>query len=97
MRMAITPSLNASRRFVFVRWNVTRALSILGEVRLDEFRTGVDVDLAQERVAGVNESMRNVRRNDDDATRFHLALFVADRDGGAAFERECDFNVRMLM
>ena len=67
------------------------------QVRLDKSRAGVDVDLAQERVAGVNESMRNVRRNDDDAARFHLALFVSDRDGGGAFECECDFDVRMLM
>jgi len=57
----------------------------------------VDVNLAQERIAGVNESMRCVRRNDDDAARFHLALFISDRDGGAALERECDFDVRMLM
>jgi len=57
----------------------------------------MDINLAQERVAGVNESMRCVRRNDDDAPRFHLALFISDRDCSAAFERECDLDVRMLM
>ena len=67
------------------------------QVRLDKSRAGVDVDLAQERVSGVNESVRYVRRNDDDATRFHLTLFVSYRDGGATFESECDFDVGMLM
>jgi hypothetical protein len=28
-------------------------------------------------------------RGNDDAARFQLALFVADGDGGDAFEREC--------
>ena len=70
---------------------------ILREIRLDKSRTSVDVDLVQDRVAGVNESMRCVRRNDDDVARFHLALFVADCDGGAAVKSECDFDVRMLM
>ena len=68
-----------------------------GEIRLDKSRTGVDIDLAQDGVAGVNESMRCVRRNDDDAARFHVALFISDGDGGAAFKRERDFDVRMLM
>jgi hypothetical protein len=67
------------------------------QVRLDEFRAGVDINLTQERVAGVNESMRRIRRNDDDAARFHLALFITDGDGGAAFEGKCDFNVGMFM
>jgi hypothetical protein len=67
------------------------------EIRLDKSRTGVDVDLTQRRVAGVNESMRGVRWDDDDAASLHLALFISHRDGGAAFEGECDFNVRMLM
>jgi len=74
-----------------VMWQVERD----SQVRLDEFWTGVDVDLAQERITGVNKSMRCVRWNDDDAARFHLALFVSDRNGGGAFERECDFNVGM--
>jgi hypothetical protein len=57
----------------------------------------VNVDLTQRRCAGVDESMPRVRRNDDDAARLHLTLFISDRDGGAAFEGECDLNVRMLM
>ena len=57
----------------------------------------MDVDLTQRRVARVNESMRYLCWNDYDAARFHLALFVSYRDGGAAFERECDFDVRMLV
>ena len=55
------------------------------------------INLPEHRVAGINESMRRVSRDDDDAARFHLALFIADGDGGAAFEGECDFNVRMLV
>ena len=35
--------------------------------------------------------------NDADAARFHLALFISDREAGAAFEGECDLHVRMLM
>ena len=57
------------------KWRVTRL-----EIRLYEFRTGVNVNLAQERIAGVNESMRASRRNDDDVAGFHLALFISDRD-----------------
>jgi hypothetical protein len=46
----------------------------------------VDVDLTQRHVARVTESMRCVCQDDDDAARFHLALFISDREGGAAFE-----------
>ena len=54
----------------------------LGEIRLDKSRTRVDVNLAQDRVAGVNEAMRGVRKNDDHAFRFYLARFIAGRDRG---------------
>ena len=57
----------------------------------------MDIQLAQDRGAGVNEPMRRVRRNDDNAARFYLALFVTDRDGGSAFESECDFDVGMFV
>jgi hypothetical protein len=57
----------------------------------------VDIDLAQDRVAGVNESMRCVCWNNDDAARQHLALFISHCDGGAAFEGKCDLDVRMRM
>ena len=68
-----------------------------GEIRLDKSRAGVDVDLTKRRVARVNESMGCIGWNDDDAARFHLALFISDRDAGAAFEGECDLHVRMLV
>jgi hypothetical protein len=55
----------------------------------------VDIDLAQRRVAGVNESMRRVRGDDDDAAGVQFVRFIANRDGGAAFERERDLDVRM--
>ncbi len=41
--------------------------------------------------------MRCVRGNDNDAACLYLPLFISDRDGGAAFDDECYFNVRMLM
>jgi len=66
-----------------------------GEIRLNKARAGVDADLAQRRVAGVNESVGCVRGNDDDAAVVHFVRFLANRDGGAAFERERDFDVRM--
>ena len=66
-----------------------------GEICLDKSRAGVDVDLAQRRVAGVNESMRCVRGNDDNAAGFYFKRFIADCDGGTAFECERDLNVRM--
>jgi len=55
----------------------------------------MDIDLAQRRVAGVNESMRRVRGNDDDAAGVHFARFIANRDNGAAFECERDLDVGM--
>jgi hypothetical protein len=55
------------------------------------------INLPEHSIAGVNESMRCFRRNDDDAACFHFALFISDRDGGAAFKRECDFHVGMRM
>jgi hypothetical protein len=41
--------------------------------------------------------MRCVRRNNGNAARFHLALFVSDGDRRAAFECESDFDIRMFM
>jgi len=57
----------------------------------------VNVDLTQERVARVNESMQRIRWDYDDAAGFYLALLVSDGDSGTALERECDFDVRMLV
>jgi hypothetical protein len=57
----------------------------------------VDIDLAQDRLPGVNEAVRRIRGNDHDATGFHFARLITDRDGGAAFESECNFNVRMCV
>ena len=55
----------------------------------------MDVDLTQGRLPGVNEAVRRVRGNDHNATRFHVTRFIADCDGGAAFERERDLDVRV--
>jgi len=65
------------------------------EIRLDKFRTGVDIDLTEYGVAGINEAVRCVFWNHDDLAGFRLALFIPDTDRGAAFDNKCDFNVRM--
>ena len=53
----------------------------------------MDVDLTQRRVAGVDEAVRRARGNDCDGASLHLALLIADRNGGAAFDRESGFAV----
>ena len=93
MDVGLTPAYAKATARQAVMCQVQRDSQVL----LGEFWTRVDINLAQERVTGVNEAMRCVRRNDDDAARFHLALFVSDRNGGAAFDGECDLHVRMLM
>ena len=55
----------------------------------------MDVNLAQLRFAGVNESMLCNRRDDDNAAGLHFAGFITDRDGGAAFDCERDFDIWM--
>ena len=55
----------------------------------------MNIDLTQYRLAGVNKSMRCVRGNDNDATGFCLARFIAQRDRGAAFDHKDDFDIRM--
>ena len=55
------------------------------------------VDLSEHRIAGIDEAMWGVRRNDDEAACLHLALFITDRDGGAAFQGEGDFDVWVRM
>src|SRR5258705_11551731 len=56
------------------------------EIRLNESRTGVDVDLAQDRVTGVNEAVRRVRRDHDNTSRVHFLWFMADSNSCAAFD-----------
>src|SRR6266481_9320020 len=65
------------------------------EIGLNEFRTRVNINLTQRRVARINKAMRCVRGNDGDVTRFCLARFVSDCNGGAAFKGKCDLHVGM--
>jgi len=65
----------------------------LSQISLDEMRAGVDVDLAQHRIAGVYEPVWCVRGNDCDGAGCDFARFISNRNGGAPFERECDFDV----
>jgi hypothetical protein len=55
----------------------------------------VHINLTQGRVAGINESMRRVCRNDDDAPGFYVARVVTNPDCGAAFNCKGDLDVGM--
>ena len=57
----------------------------------------MDVDLTQDALAGVNESMWCIRGNDNDAACLYLAFFISDRDRGGSFDGERDFYVGMLV
>ena len=67
------------------------------EIGLNKFGTGVDVDLPQRRLARIDEAVRRICRNNNNAARFYFARFVANRDRGSTFNREGDFSVRMRM
>ena len=69
----------------------------VSQVRLDKLWARVNINLTKYGVAGVNEPMRCVRGDDHNAARFHLARFVSDRDGGAAFKSECDLDIPVRM
>jgi hypothetical protein len=67
------------------------------EVSLNEFRTRVNIDLAQHRLAGIHKSMRCVCGDHNNPTGFRFALFMTDRYGGTAFQHKNDFHVWMRM
>jgi hypothetical protein len=82
---------------VFAKTAALQAICDSSQVRLNKCRAGMHINLPEHRVTGIDEAMWCLRRNYDDAARFHFALFVSDRDGGGAFEGECDFDVGMHM
>ena len=55
---------------------------------MNKLRAGVDIDLSQERVSGINEAVRSVGGDDDNAAGFHFTGLIADRDRGATFKRK---------
>jgi len=57
----------------------------------------VDINLTQNRVSRVNETVRRIRRDDDDAAGLHFARFISDSDEGATFNRERNFDIWMRM
>ena len=57
----------------------------------------MDIDLAEDCLARIDEAVRCPGGNDDDAARFHLTLFVADGDRRATLDRKGDFDVGMGM
>ena len=50
----------------------------------------MDINLTQGRGAGVHESVRRARGNDNNAARLYLARLISHRDRGRAFDGECD-------
>jgi len=57
----------------------------------------MNIDLTQDGLSGINEAVRCVRGNDHDAAGFNFVRLITDCDGGAAFERERDLDIRMRM
>ena len=55
----------------------------------------MDINLTQNRVPRVNETVRRVCRDDDNPAGLHFARFISDSDGGATFNRERNFDIRM--
>src|ERR687888_2175899 len=60
-------------------------------------RADVDVDLAQRAVAGVDEPVRRVGRDDGDLARDELDLLVADRERPPPFLHDEDLLVGVLV
>ena len=81
----------------WARRRVSKVSARILEIRLNKFRTGVDVDLPQRRLAGIYEAVRRICRNNDNAARFYFARFIANCDRGCTFNCESDFGVRMRM
>ena len=67
------------------------------QICLNESWTCMDIDLAEKRVAGVHESVRCVRGNDNNAASIHFARFISNRNRSGAFKSECDFDIGMRM
>lgn len=67
------------------------------EISLNKFGTGVDVDLSQRSLARIDEAMRRICRNNNNAARFYSARFIANCERGCTFNREGYFSVRVRM
>jgi len=57
----------------------------------------VNVDLAKDALARVNESVRRIRGNYGNAAGLNFTFFIADRDPGRTFDDKRNLDVRMLM
>jgi hypothetical protein len=67
------------------------------QICLDEIWTRVNVDLAKDALARVNESVRRIRGNYGNAAGLNFTFFIADRDPGRTFDDKRNLDVRMLM
>ena len=81
----------------WARRRVSKVSALSSEIRLNKFGTGVDVDLLQGRLAGIDEAVRRICRNNNNAPRFYFTRFAANCDRGGTFNRESDFSVGMRM
>ena len=67
------------------------------EISLNKFWTGVDVDLLQRHLTRVDEAMRRICWNNNNAARFYFARLIANRDRCGALNRKGDFSIGMRM
>ena len=81
----------------WARRRVSKVSALILEIRLNKFGTGVDVDLPQRRLAGIDETVRRICRNNHNAARFYFTRFITNCDRCCTFNREGDFTVRMRM
>jgi hypothetical protein len=65
------------------------------EIGLNEAGACVDVDLSQDGVAGINEAVGRVCRDDDNAAVRYFAFFVTDCDQRGALDNKRGLDVRM--
>ena len=57
----------------------------------------MNVDLAKDAVARVNELVRRIRGNYGNAAGLNFTFFIADRDPGRTFDDKRNLDVRMFM
>ena len=57
----------------------------------------MNVDLAKDAVARINELVRRIRGNYGNAARLNFTFFIADPDPGRTFDDKRNLDVRMFM
>jgi hypothetical protein len=75
--------------------SLPRAIRGLFQVCLDKFWARVDINGSKYVFAAVYESMRRLRRNDDDSARFGFARFISDREARGPLNDKANLYVRV--